>query len=146
MLILLFLLLLVVPVAAESQVMLAVDGVVCGSQFLDPEVNHPAGGEFNRSPRSNGGASYDDLKTETHVEVSPEEKITRVRGAELSVGGKLLVRRGETLALYEKRLGKLLPGQKSPFQTRFGRVKVDFKLEKGKVVDIDLRFVPGQSR
>jgi len=50
MLILLFLLLLVVPVAAESQVMLAVDGVVCGSQFLDPEVNHLAGGEFNRSP------------------------------------------------------------------------------------------------
>ena len=151
-------LLLCWPARAETETVLTLDGIVCGSRFLDPAVNHPVGGEFNRSPGSDGRTRYDDLNEVTHVETDREERIIAVRGATLSLNGQALARLGETEAqvlerckrsgwAFNQELSSPPPGGRAVSEivpTRYGRVGVRLGFSDGKLDELHLALQPSE--
>lgn len=134
-----FLLLLLTALAwPQTSTLVAVDGVVCGSQFLDPKVNHPTGGEFNRGGVDKGLREWNDLKTETVVRTDDQERIVEVEGAILTVDGVLLAKKGEPESTCRKRARIL----KNPIDSRYGKIAWKLKVQKGMVLGVSATLKP----
>lgn len=148
------LLLLLLCWPAQAETVLTLDGIVCGSQFLDRKVNHPVGGEFNRSSGENGHSLYDDLYEPTHLETDTQGRIIVVRGATLSLNGQVLARLGQPEAEVRERCQRrgmtFLPDRGGRrvriVPTACGRVAVSLGFSGGKLTDLELTLLPTEAR
>lgn len=137
------LLLLLLPAHAET--VLALDGVVCGSQFMDRAMNHPVGGEFNRSPGPNGRTRWDDLHERTQLETDATDRIVWIRGESLSADGQQVVRVGDPESRARERLKEAGVSLAQPVATRFGSIMVAMSVQKGKVAGLQLAWKAPES-